>query len=199
MLSFTIIITGLSKIGNEYTCVFVFMLCMCTSCIEGGSVLYLYCSCLIDGGFAHIKKLYRRSDVDLLQDVAHVVDNSAFSNVAVLKYKGDRSSEWDWRDWKTFLSQYFKRLPGISKYQHFRFSSEYPGYVFVKKGADDNEVKIDLLKKRSTALNITGLPTVLPDAGFSAERKKYLYRTLRQYVRPVNQENFCSSETVNEE
>ncbi|XP_076116844.1 uncharacterized protein LOC143084316 [Mytilus galloprovincialis] len=89
--------------------------------------------CLIDAGFAHSKRLYRRSDVDLLQDIAEIVDKSTASNKAVVMKKENNELEWEWRDWKTFFACHFKPLKGIRQYQQFRFSSDHPGCVFVKK------------------------------------------------------------------
>lgn len=88
---------------------------------------------MIDAGFAHSKRLYRRSDVDLLQDIAEIVDKSTASNKAVVMKKENNELEWEWRDWKTFFACHFKPLKGIRQYQQFRFSSDHPGCVFVKK------------------------------------------------------------------
>ncbi|XP_052268532.1 uncharacterized protein LOC127869913 [Dreissena polymorpha] len=63
--------------------------------------------CLVDSGFAHIKKLYRRSDCDTIQQLEDIVDKSSTANEAV------RYPTWRWRDWKTFLSTSFKAIPGI--------------------------------------------------------------------------------------
>ncbi|WAR08783.1 hypothetical protein MAR_018741 [Mya arenaria] len=52
--------------------------------------------CLVDSGFANIKKLFRRCDVDSLVQLAEVVDKSSKSNVPVLYKKTDGSENWAW-------------------------------------------------------------------------------------------------------
>ena len=32
-------------------------------------------------------------------------------------------------DWAKFLETYFKKIPGISKFHHFRFCKDHPGLV----------------------------------------------------------------------
>ena len=63
--------------------------------------------CLVDSGFATLKKLYRRSDCDTLDQLETVVNRSSSSNQAV------RYPSWEWRDWKTFLTPVFRPIPGI--------------------------------------------------------------------------------------
>ena len=59
--------------------------------------------CLVDAGFGHIKRLYRRSDVDSLSSMINVVDKSAKSNVLV-GYENPRNGEhnWEWCNWKNY-------------------------------------------------------------------------------------------------
>ena len=77
--------------------------------------------CLIDSGFAHIKRSYRRSDIDSLDQLAACVEKSAYSNRAELYKDPQGGNNWELRDWKTFLGQSFKSLKGITSYQHFRY------------------------------------------------------------------------------
>ena len=51
------------------------------------------------------------------------------------------------RDWKPYLEKPFKKLPNITKYQHFRFSLEQPGSVFVRELPSSPEKKISLLRQ----------------------------------------------------
>lgn len=154
---------------------------------------------MIDAGFAHSKRLYRRSDVDLLQDIAEIVDKSTASNKAVVMKKENNELEWEWRDWKTFFACHFKPLKGIRQYQQFRFSSDHPGCVFVKKNNNDAETKIKLLKSNVKEFSSEILPLVLPSAGFSSERLEYFRNILRRYVRPAKQDIFCATVNGNEE
>ena len=63
--------------------------------------------CLVDTGFAHLKKQYRRHDCETLEQLAMVVDKSSDKNVAVCY------PTWVWRRWKPFLEEHFKPVPGI--------------------------------------------------------------------------------------
>ncbi|XP_053386664.1 uncharacterized protein LOC128550843 [Mercenaria mercenaria] len=63
--------------------------------------------CLVDSGFASLKKLYRRTDCDSLVQLQHVVDMSSATNEAV------RYPSWQWRDWKSFLGPVIKPMRGI--------------------------------------------------------------------------------------
>uniref|UniRef100_A0A8W8N980 DUF7869 domain-containing protein n=1 Tax=Magallana gigas TaxID=29159 RepID=A0A8W8N980_MAGGI len=66
--------------------------------------------CLIDGGFALLKKLYRRCDCDSIGQLEDVVNRSSTTNTAV------RYPAWQWRSWKEYLGQFFKPVKGIRQY-----------------------------------------------------------------------------------
>ena len=51
-------------------------------------------------------------------------------------------------DWKKFLRQFFKTLPALNTYHHFRVDKEFHEAVFVKKYCDSIEKEFKLLKKR---------------------------------------------------
>ncbi|KAJ8308706.1 hypothetical protein KUTeg_013580 [Tegillarca granosa] len=147
--------------------------------------------CLIDGGFAHIKRQYRRTDVDTLVHLAEVVTKSAYSNRPVLYKATNGSRNWEWRDWKSFLSAHFRSLRGISSYQHFRFSSTYPGKVFLKKCDDDESETTFTLVKRSVDQVPLNRPDPVTPKGLSRDRQKYLFKSVRPYVRPMFQDITC--------
>ena len=48
-------------------------------------------------------------------------------------------------DWKVYLDRIFKKIPNITKYQHFRFSFQHPGSVFVRELPSSTEKEIKLL------------------------------------------------------
>lgn len=83
--------------------------------------------CLVDAGFANIKRLYHRTDVDSLSGLVDVINRSAKSNRSVTYLNDAGEHNWEWFDWKTFISQYFGPVRGIRKMHHFRFSSSFPG------------------------------------------------------------------------
>ena len=97
--------------------------------------------CLVDGHFGLIKKIYRQSDTDTLAQMGEVVQRSSTNNIAQL-------CPWEWRDWDSFIKKLFKRIPSITKYQHFRFSAAEPGKVFVRQSCSSEEKAFSIFKKK---------------------------------------------------
>ncbi|XP_045182213.1 uncharacterized protein LOC123540944 [Mercenaria mercenaria] len=145
--------------------------------------------CLIDAGFGRIKQRYRREDVDTLQHVADVVDLSSCSNVSVV-YGRDT---WKWRQWKAFFGDRYKKVPNISKYHYFRFTSTDPGAVFMKMSAvDTEETRFVVCKTNLLAMDSCDIPQEIMPAGLNRERQRYLYSQVRPLVRLQFQEEFCA-------
>ena len=97
--------------------------------------------CLVDGHFGLIKKIYRQSDTDTLAQMGEVVQRSSTNNIAQLCL-------WEWRDWDSFIKKLFKRIPSITKYQHFRFSAAEPGKVIVRQSCSSEEKAFSIFKKK---------------------------------------------------
>ena len=55
--------------------------------------------------------------------------------------------------------------------QHFRFTTDHPGYVFVKNSSDSPETKIKLLKDTSWKLDKHVLPEVITPPSLSVEQQ----------------------------
>jgi hypothetical protein len=66
---------------------------------------------------------------------------------------------------------------GIQQYQHFRFSSD--------KRSDSKENKMLLLKSNAPASFPLELPQQMHPKGLTEERRRYLYRFVRHFVRPA--------------
>ena len=152
--------------------------------------VFLFSRCLVDGGFANIKRLYRRSDVDSLQQLVDVVNKSATSNIAVPYIPENGEEAWQWRDWKTFLSQKYIPLKGIQKLYRFQFRADEPGFVFVKTDVNGPEVMKRILKK-NVNIQLGDRPCVLEAAGLTRDRQQYLYHSVRPYVRERYQDLTC--------
>ena len=119
-----------------------------------------------------------------------VVNKSSTSNVAVPFLYKDGEQNWEWADWKAFLSARFKPVPNISKYHHLRFSKEEPGCVFVKTGVED-QLKCKVNIRKAEPLSDYERPFVIHPAGLSAERLQYLYKTVRPVVHTEFQKKTC--------
>ncbi|XP_060601134.1 uncharacterized protein LOC132754508 isoform X3 [Ruditapes philippinarum] len=142
--------------------------------------------CHVDAGFARIKQLYRRTDTDALGQLTEVVNQSSSTSQCI------RYPTWTWRDWKGFLKTYFKPLQGIRKYQYFRMSRDHPGMV--KESCDKAEETFSIMKSNNFQFERGHLPQVLQPGGMSAARRRYLYSTVRPYVRPIFQDETCPGE-----
>ena len=85
-----------------------------------------------DWCFGLIKQSFKRRYVSFLFDLMEAVDQSTVSGVNKAKLCGPYNGTIlvPVYDWVTFLEPYFKKIPGISAFHHFRFSKAYPGTVF---------------------------------------------------------------------
>ncbi|WAR17059.1 hypothetical protein MAR_031653 [Mya arenaria] len=136
--------------------------------------------CIIDAGFGRIKALYRRTDCETLSDFENVVASSSTTNEAVLYKKPDGTSMFEWREWKTFLGEQFHALKGIRSYQHFRFTSESPGIIFLKKGEDNEETSYCVFRGGNVLRS-----------RLHRERQAYLATHVRKYLRAKNKDTTC--------
>ena len=78
------------------------------------------------------------------------------------------------------------------KYPYFRFDSSRPGTVFAKKATDLPEEEFFIMKHRELP---SAEPCLIKPAGLSENRVKYLYRTVRPFVRPCYQDITCPTPT----
>ena len=78
-------------------------------------------------------------------------------------------------DWVAYLGQYFKKLPQLKSFYHFRFDKEHPGTVFYKQYWDSEEKAVNLLRNRNFLSEPGQLPDIVKPQGISWERADYLY------------------------
>lgn len=86
-------------------------------------------------------------------------------------------------DWVTFLEPYFKKIPGISKFHHFHLNKEHPGVVFCRKLLSSEEIEFQILKDPNVRPPIQ-LPQQILPLGLDDDRKRYLFREIREFCRP---------------
>ena len=90
-----------------------------------------------------------------------------------------------YRDWSSWLSQYFETLKGISNYHHFRVEKENPSILVVKERKDSKEIKVELTKKNfpfSKDQPPKKYPEQLLPTGLSLKRQWYLYDQIRCHI-----------------
>uniref|UniRef100_A0A8W8MD39 Uncharacterized protein n=1 Tax=Magallana gigas TaxID=29159 RepID=A0A8W8MD39_MAGGI len=136
--------------------------------IVAASSMFNMGGCLVDSGLGHIRKLFRRSDVDALSHLVDVVQKSASSTVA-FPYQQDCTKTWEW------------------------FPCEDPGYVFLKESVDSVETQVSILKNVITDPQTR--PRVITPPGLSGDQQLYLYRNVRPYVRQQHRDDVCPPPT----
>ena len=75
----------------------------------------------LDGGFGLIKRKYRLTKVDCVQDIVDVVNSSSAMNVGKLVGSENGPTQVPTYDWTKYLSQCFSRIKGIKSSHHFHF------------------------------------------------------------------------------
>ena len=143
--------------------------------------------CFVDGNFGLIKQCYRSGDIDTVDQLSAIIHRSSRTNASQL-YR------WDWREWDQMINAYFMPVKGVRLYQHFHFTAENCGFTMAKVSCDSvEETAISLVKRGVTIeqVKLVPLPTIIPPAGLSQERKKYLYKQIRPHVWPEFQNVTC--------
>ena len=136
-----------------------------------------------DWCFGLFKRLFKRTKVSSMAEIADVVEKSAVCNQAQFVHTEDTEVVPTY-DWASFLLPHCRKVPNIKRYHHFRFPSSSPGIVFAKEHADTPEVEIPLLRNNWCRCR-DELPPQIPPKGLSDERQWYLYERIRP---------FCSDE-----
>ena len=72
-----------------------------------------------------------------------VVNGSADTSSAQLVGREDGTSYVQVGNWQAHLSPFYRPLPAINSYQHFRFDSIHPGKVFARKTLDPPETELN--------------------------------------------------------
>ena len=143
--------------------------------------------------FGLFKRLYKRTRVSSMADIAEVVERSAVCNTAQLVW--DEDTEYvPTHDWAAFLAPHIRKIAGIKQYHHFRFTSASPGTVYVRMYADSEERSLSLLKE-DWQPNPSSLPPYIQPKGLSDERQWYLYEKIRPFCSELQKEIVCPRPT----
>ena len=138
-----------------------------------------------DRCFGMLKKAYKVNFISSIYEFARMVDKSSSTGVNKAQLTGTHDGHVivPVYDWSSFLGQYFNKIINIKKYHHFRFSKNEPGIVYCKENAGSPEEAVVLLKNQAVILPPTVLPSKITPEGLSEDRKRYLYREIRQFCR----------------
>ncbi len=140
-----------------------------------------------DGYFGLIRNRYRRSQVYTYDQLASTIEQSSPNGHNTCQtYCGSGQSPIIYRNWTDWLAQYFKAIPGITSYHHFKINKTNTGVIKLKKIVDSQEVELKLLKERGFPYNEhlqpINLPCRLMPEGLSAKRQWYLYDQIRMHI-----------------
>lgn len=133
-----------------------------------------------DRYFGLIKRKYKHSRVDTMVDIENAVLSSTVSgaNKAQLIQDGSGKTLVTWYNWKDFLDQFYKNVPNITTYHHFRMDKDNPGVVYVKEYANSPEKAVHTFKSRVPS---DQMPDKIIPPGIDAQRQWYLYEQIRPF------------------
>jgi len=98
-----------------------------------------------DGSFGLIKRLYRKTTVDCVDHIVDVVKRSSITRLnKAWCYNGSKGFQYF--DILSSLEIYFRKLPGMQKFQHFLFTSSNPGVVKAQEVANGPFQEFKLLR-----------------------------------------------------
>lgn len=139
-----------------------------------------------DHCFGLIKKAYKVNYVSLVYEFARLVETSSSTGVNKAQLTGMHNGRVivPVYDWISFLGQYFRKLPNITKFHYFHFSQENPGMVFNKEFVSSSEQSLMLLKRSVTLSSFSTLPNEINPNGLTVECWNYLYRKITQFCKP---------------
>lgn len=139
-----------------------------------------------DWHFGLWKMKWRHSTAETLDEVAESVRRSSRNGHNIPQLINDAEKLVSFYDWTSFFEAFFKKLPSISKFHHFRMSEESPGVVFVKAYRSSAEKPINILKRGQQLPNVDTLPSVITPKGLDAARQWYLYDEIRPFCRDTS-------------
>ncbi len=139
-----------------------------------------------DGYFGLIKYRYRRSRVYTYDQLADVIEHSTENghNICQRSHNSQGEPQITYRDWSSWLLQYFRKLPNLTTYQHFSMSHTKPGVITVKERVDTPEEEHVILQRRFPygPNKQPRLPKQLHPTGLPLERAWYLYEQIREFI-----------------
>ncbi len=145
-----------------------------------------------DGYFGLIKKRYRHSKVYTYDHLVEAVNASTPGGFNKCQRYTDSQGNAIivFRKWSAWLGRIFKKLPEITKYQHFHIKADTPGEITVKESIDAEEKRFALLAKKEIERFDKGLmkgPPVHSPKVLSARRQWYLYEMIRPHI-PIEED-----------
>ena len=137
-----------------------------------------------DWCFGLVKQKTRKTFISSLFDIARTVEDSASVNTVELVGLHNGRVLIPTYDWMSYLETFFKKIPQLKSYHHFRFDKDFPGMVFCKQYWSSEEKALNILKSERNIPQSGLLPPVITPKGISRERAEYLFKEVREFCRP---------------
>ena len=100
-----------------------------------------------DWCFGLAKQRTRRTFISSLFDIARAIEDSATVNTAELAGLHNGTVLIPTYDWMSYFETFFKKIPHLKTYHHFRFDKDFPGTVFCKQYWSSEEQALNILKR----------------------------------------------------
>ena len=138
-----------------------------------------------DRFFGLFKKVFRRSTVCTIFDIARTVTLSTNTNqhVPQLIKDIDGTHQVKFYQWSAHLGQYFKNIPNILSYHNFSVSEAQIGRVNLRQHSTSEETHFSILKPNADLSAMKALPQLTPIPGLDLQRQWYLYDNIRQHCK----------------
>jgi len=133
-----------------------------------------------DCNFGLLKLLYGKSDIDCFLDFIRCVEASScngFNKARPMVDPVTNERNVNWSQWTSFLDQFFRHIPGITRYYHFLFSED--GSLKARLFADHDFEIVQLLTTPLDVIEAEMIEDIIPK-NMSDERKWYLFTEIRQ-------------------
>ena len=150
-----------------------------------------------DWCFGLFKQRFRRMKINTLDDIANAVTTSSIVNYPQIVGTLDGRCLVPSYNWSAHFEEHTIKtaLKGIKQMQHFRFTYNSPGSVFVRKSKSDPEKEIKMLSDPFWRPSYNELPDVIIPPGLSPERQWYLYDKIREFCSEESRDLVCPQPT----
>jgi len=156
--------------------------------------------CSVDGGHGLIKKEWRKRDVFSIKQAKKVIEECSSTQRAII------ISPNEFFDWSSFLTPYFRKLPGISFQQEFKFHKDHFGIVRYRSCHGLQWQSYSLLKSKlrrlpkalSSLESIKKRLKILKPPGIPAKKQWHLFKKASKYVPDELKDDLCPKPNVPE-
>ena len=124
-----------------------------------------------DGGRAHRiqsdwhfglwKMKWRHITAETLPEISSSVSRSSRNGHNLPQLVQDSEKPVVFYNWSAYFDEFFKKLPNIRKYHHFKMMAQVPGVVHVKEYTNTEESEITHYEERAKLIQIDS-DTIIP-------------------------------------